>query len=695
MVKLLVFALILQICLSVSASEDRALQTLLQMNITEKLDMLHGYDGTYIGNILGNSRLGIPALKMHDGPQGFRTTQTTGPQGSTTAWPSSLTISASWSTELAYKWAAAMAKEFKGKGANMQLGPGIGFARVPTGGRNFEYLCGEDPVLGSQIVKPVVKGIQDQGIIANAKHWVNNEIETNRKSVSADVSERTRFEIYYPPFEAAIEAGVLSVMCSYNRINDVSSCENSDTMNHLKNTMNFTGWVLSDWLATYSTLPSMEAGLDQEMPVGLYYNPSVLTKYINTGKINETRIDESVYRILSSMYKIGLFDTDEAARTTGNPNANVTSLEHNELARELSSNSIVLLQNKGNVLPLNPTAGGSVNAKCIAVIGDNSTIGGGGSGKVTPYYTITPAQGIINALNDKGITDVSVLYSSGTDITQATQLAASCDTAVVIVATSSSEASDRPSLALGGNQDELVSAVAAVNANTIVGVVTPGAVLMPWSAQVAAIVVLFMPGQEYGNALADVLFGTVNPSARLPVTMPNKDNEIAFTDAQFPGVGSPPDATYSEELLVGYRWYLANDVTPLFPFGHGLSYTEFSYEKMSTSKSSSTSSCGYITVSTIITNTGSVAGRETVQLYLEYPTEAKEPPRQLRGFVKTPILEPQSSAQVDFCLSERDFSIWDESIHAWTVLAGDGGYTYKLFLAASVADIRLQTSLTL
>jgi len=222
---------------------------------------------------------------MQDGPQAFRVEPfKTGPVGTTTAWPSSLSVAASWDVDAMYKWAQAMGLEFKQKGANVFLGPGIGIARVPNAGRNFENLCGEDPVLGAALVKNVVKGIQDNGIIAAAKHFINNEIETDRKKVSANVDERVRFELYYVPFQAAIDAGVLSVMCAYNRINDVSACENIDTLHHLRDDMGFDGWVMSDWLATYSTAPSIAAGLDQELPYEYHYSEKKLEAALIKGK---------------------------------------------------------------------------------------------------------------------------------------------------------------------------------------------------------------------------------------------------------------------------------------------------------------------------------------------------------------------------------------------------------------------------
>lgn len=441
-----------------------------------------------------------------------------------------------------YSWAQAMATEFKDKGANVALAPGIGIARVANAGRNFEYLCGEDPTLGASLVGSVVTGIQDTGVIANAKHWVNNEIEEDRKKVSANVNERVRFELYYPPFQAAIDAGVLSVMCAYNRVNDVYACENNETISQLKDTMGFQGWVMSDWTATHSTVQSVKAGMDQEMPVGLYYSENHLENALNSGEIEMAQIDSSVQRILTSMYAIGLFDTPAG----GDPMANVTSDAHNKLAREIAATSTVLAKNDGDLLPLSKDSLG----ECVAVFGDQTTVSGGGSGHVNPAYVITPTQGIQNALVG---TNTEVIYNAGTDPNEVLALAQKCSVAVVVVATTSCEGSDRPNLSLGNGQDDLVTTVLAGNPRTIVSVRSPGAVLMPWASQVPAVLLSWLPGQEAGNALADVLFGDVNPSARSPVTMPNKDNEVGFSEAEYPGVGHPPEATYLEGLLIGYR----------------------------------------------------------------------------------------------------------------------------------------------
>lgn len=607
-----------------------------------------------------------------------------------------------------YRWAQAMATEFKQKGANVALAPGIGIARVPTAGRNFEYICGEDPTLGSVLTRSVVTGIQDTGVIANAKHWVNNEIEDERRHVSANVDERVRFELYYAPFQAAIDAGVLSVMCAYNRVNDLYACENNETLSHLKDAMGFEGWLMSDWLATKSTVDSLLSGLDQEMPLGLHYSESRLEGALQNGDVDMQQVDRSVTRILTAMYQIGLFDQPQDQQQQGDPLANVTSDAHNQLARELAAVSTVLLKNTGALLPLSREGLG----ECVAVFGDQDTVSGGGSGHVTPAYVITPAQGIALALAG---TSTAVLYDSGSDLNAARELAAKCGVAVVVVATSSAEGSDRASLSLGGNQDELVAAVAAANPRTIVSVRAPGAVLLPWAAgeeeegasvavAVAAVLLSGLPGQEAGNALADVLFGAVNPSARLPVTLPRRENEVGFSRAQYPGVGQPPEASYLEGLLIGYRWYDAHQVTPLFPFGHGLSYTSFSYQTLvvtPTARSASASvgvaagaaaELGAVlaSISFTVQNTGSRAGAEVAQLYLAFPAGLGEPVKQLRAFSKL-TLAPAEQGTVQWALTVRDVSTWDAALHAWVQPGG----LFSLLIGASSADIRLEASIQL
>jgi beta-glucosidase len=723
--------------------EQRASDLLAQMTQDEKITMVHGSGGSYVGNVPANSRLGIPPLNLNDGPSGFRDDAH---PGTTTQWPSAQTVTTTWDQDLLYQFGVAMGEEFVGKGANIQLGPGINVARVPVCGRNFEYVSGEDPYLGALNVAPIVRGIQSQHVIANAKHYINNNQEQDRGSVSADVDERTRIQIYFFPFWGAVKAGVGSFMCSYNKINSVYACENPQTLNaELKATGvgNYTGgWVMSDWGATHSTVNSANAGLDQEMPSSDFFNANALNSAISNGQVTQATLDNKVYRILVAMFTAGLFDIPQP---TGKLTNDVTSSAHNTLARTLSANSIVLLKNNNNILPIPKTAKIGVFGKPAqtAVI-----TGGWGSGQVEPKYQVTPLAGISNVLNanktlscdqeantdyyqpgnpsapgtsaddccnqckargdcfawtwqpsdttcwfkpndsgkqtSNGLTSghvigkVNVSYCES-DTAQCTALAQQVDYAICVMATTSGEGSDRANLQLPADQTALCSAVGKANSKTIGVTINPGAILTPpWDADVAAIVAMFMPGQEEGNALADVLFGDVNPSGKLPVTFPNKDNEIGFTQQQYPGVNL--HATYSEKLQVGYRWYTANNVKPAYPFGHGLSYTTFNYSGLTVSGR---------TVSATIQNTGSRDGAEVAQLYIGYPASAGEPPIQLRNYAKVK-LAAGGRQTVSWTLADLDLSIWDATNHRWALQSGQ----FTISVGSSVSDIRLRGSLT-
>jgi beta-glucosidase len=403
------------------------------------------------------------------------------------------------------------------------------------------------------------------------------------------------------------------------------------------------------------------------------------------GTITEGQIDDSVHRMLTSMYTIGLFDH----KPVGVPLANVTSDEHNALAREISAKATVLLKNENKRLPLS-----LASVKQIAVIGRDDIVSGDGSGHVTPGHIITPAQGLQNAIDRAGLTgSVKVVYNKGKDSSDVRDLAAASDVVIVLVATKSCEGIDRPTLSLGSDQDALVTTAASANpSGTIVVVTSPGAVLLPWLDAVPAVLMNWLPGQEAGDALADVLTGAVNPSARLPITIPHKDNEMAFTQAQYPGVGKPPEAAYSEGLQVGYRWYEANKVDPVFPFGYGLSYTTFGYanptwQRTDVPKRSGDFSDVVGVVSVEVTNTGDVSGAEVVQLYLTFPSSTGEPPNQLKGFVKAE-LQPKETRTVHFALRRRDLSIWDASAHAWALQ--DGLYVAKI--GSSSRDLPLKVS---
>jgi beta-glucosidase len=739
----------------------RAMKLMNEMTLEEKLFMFHGSaNGGYVGGVSANARLGIPTLKYNDGPQGFRDNAH---PGTTTAFPSGLNIGATFDVEAAKLWGQTMGQEFWDKGANVQLGPGMCIARVPKNGRNFEYISGEDPFLGAALVGPVITGIQSTNVIANAKHWVNNNQESNRQAESNIVDERTEYEIYYPPFEAAVNAGVGSVMCSYNKINDLWSCENPTTLQHdLKDTLGFQGFVMSDWGATHSA--SMNAGLDQEMP-GRRHMDGELAALVKSGNVSMAKVNDSTLRILTPMFQMNLFDINQ----TGSLTNNVTSAAHNKVARDLAVKSTVLLKNDNALLPLDATKPCKVGIFGSTAMAPN--VHGGGSGQVVPYYTSAPLDAIKAVLGiskpaptptancktvqlDRGfdyrntetqtstgtpsveacceacemrvsppcnyftwdgktcwmkgsnanrVADASatsgecrkpqpagaqcnaagticVYYNDGSNPTDIAALASTVDVAIVFGETDSQEAHDRHSLSLDDNADGLITEVstAAGKDKVIVAMIHPGAVLTPWRNNVSAILASFLPGQEYGNALADILFGDASPSGRLPLTFPARDNQINMTEQQWPGVNG--ESNYTEGLEVGYRYYVMHNQTPAYPFGHGLTYSDFEYADIKASKTS---------VSFTLTNVGKVMASEVPQLYIEFPKSAEEPTKQLKGFQQVP-LAPGAKTTVTFTLNTRTISIWDVHSHGWVPQRGD----FKVFVGSSVQDVRLSSFFT-
>mmetsp|Transcript_5858 Transcript_5858/g.15611 ORF Transcript_5858/g.15611 Transcript_5858/m.15611 type:complete len:744 (-) Transcript_5858:180-2411(-) len=691
---------------------ERAKILVETMNLEEKIELLHGpayqallscknvsVDGphypecAYVGRINGNTRLGIPPINMNDGPQGFRDQLH---PGTSTAWPSGLTMAASWDVNAMFEWGRGMGREFYEKGANVQLGPGLNIARVPQNGRNFEYLSGEDPFLGYTLAKPAVSGIQSQKVVANAKHFVLNSQETDRMFVSSEADERVRFEMYYPPFEGAIEAKVGSFMCSYNKVNRVWACENPTILaKELKGLLGFNGFVMSDWGATHST--SIMSGLDVEMPGGYYFTPELIREGLSAGVINKGAVDAAATRILTALFDVGVMDVPASTWSWKKLKNNVTSAASVASARRLSAVSTVLLKNDGNLLPLR-------RGKKLALLGFagvNALVHSGGSGSVDASYVVTPLEGIKHMAGE----GAEVHFNKGTDIGSAAALAAASDYAVVFVGTVSTEGKDRPSLSLDDgcvvdpfarerqcmgndkNQTGLIDAVLKANPKTVVVASIPGAVLMPWSTRVPAILTNFMPGQQVGNAIADVLFGNVNPSAKLPITIPNHENETQFTQAQYPGLSDKSNPAYaysysyySERLLVGYRYYDAHNIkfTTGFPFGHGLSYTTFAYSDLI---------IGSMKVSFTVRNSGQLPGAEVSQLYLGFPASAGEPPLQLKAFKKTRLLSPGESERMELQLKQRDFSIWDTELHSWRLIGG----SFVVKVGSSSRDVRLQS----
>ena len=682
---------------------QRAAKVVAAMTLDEKIRQVHGNGSSiysYTGLVPANERLGIPQLRLNDGRQGFRN----GHDTAITAWPSALTVTSTWDEDLMGQFGAGMGREWYDKGANVALTPMLIIARVPQGGRNFES-CGEDPYLASRFGYQEVTGINSQRVLSNADDFVLNNQELGRTTVVAVADERTRFEIYYPSYEGAISAGLATLMCSYNLVNATTTadsattaftvahaCENKQTLHEdLKGALGFKGWVLSDWGGTHSAVRATHAGQDMDMPGGpsSFFGAPLKAAVLN-GSVPLSRLDDMVTRILTPMFAIGLMDDPNPNNITNN----VSSAAHTALARELAAAGTVLLQNNGGALPLS-----TETIRTIAVIGDDAHKApiccGTGSGYNNPPYIVTPLQGIrARADDESGVTVTYLPTPTDAASSAATaKLAAAADVAIVCVATISGEGHDRPTLSLGTAQDAMVDLVAAANNRTVVVVHNPGAFLVPWRARVAAIVAAGYPGQEMGHALADVLFGDVNPSGRLPVSFPQNDTDGPLqTPEQYPGINGV--VHYTEQLLVGYRWWDAKGVAPAFPFGHGLAFTTYHYSNLIVSDFGPTG--GVATIAFDVTNdAGGAAGREVAQLYLAFPTDNNladgEPPRQLKRFHKTRLLAPGAVETVRFVLHDRDCSVWDVTQRMWEPVTG----TFGVHVGTSSRDLRLQGSFDL
>jgi beta-glucosidase len=641
------------------AATVRATELLGTLSQDDKLQLVHGIQGQFVGNVAAVASL--PALTLQDGPAGVARFN------DVTAFPAPIALAASWDRDLVQRWGAAMAAEERGKGVMIQLGPMMNLVRSPAAGRNFESL-GEDPFLSAELSAADVIGMQSQKVVATAKHFVGNEQETNRTGVDSRIDERTLHELYYAPFEAAVSAGVGAVMCSYNRLNGSYACENSTALADLKTGMGFTGFVMSDWGATHSTVEAANRGLDMEMPAGDFFG-SPLATAVSEGTVSQARLDDMVTRILSALVRVGVLDDPPS----GNPSSVVTSPEHDGLAQEAATTGITLLQNKGAALPLD------ANVTSIAVIGsaggDNPYSVGGGSAQVNTRFVVSP----FSAIQAQAPNSISVTYARGDGGSQdqAVAAASAADAAIVFAAADSAEGYDRDSLALASEVDALITAVAAVNPRTIVVLDVPGAVLMPWLDHVSAVLVAWYPGEQNGNAIAPILFGTANPSGKLPVSFPRSATDL-------PQVSGDQAVPYTERLAIGYRALDSQGIAPLFPFGHGLSYTTFTYSSLDVRPAAAP---GSTEVAFTLSNTGSRAGTEVAQLYVGFPPAVGEPPRVLRGFERV-SLTPGESRPVTITLGPQNLSCWNPVAHARFVPSG----TYTIAVGGSSGDLPLRTS---
>jgi beta-glucosidase len=632
--------------------DQRAKLLVAAMTLDEKVLQIHMMDtSAHPREVQAISRLGIPAFKISNGPAGAGPGDSSSAQKAT-ALPSALGLSASWDPSLATQFGTVAGQEIGDRGENLLEAPGVNITRVPRNGRNFEYF-GEDPYLSGQLSVFEVKGIQSTGTLAEVKHFAANNQENQRKTINVAVDERTLREIYLPAFEATVKQGdVAAIMCAYPKVNGQFGCENTHLLKDiLRGDWGFQGFVQSDYTATHSTVAAANAGLDLSMKHDFYGTPTKTA--IQNGSLKMSVLDGLLVHRYTQMFKWGFFDNPPKPKP-------IPAKADGAVARSIAEQSAVLLKNSGGQLPLSAS-----KLKSVAVIGPYASAahtGGSGSSAVSPLYTVSPVQGIKNVAGS----GVSVTLNDGSSTSSAAAAAGKADVAIVMVGNKDKEGSDRSNISLPSGQDSLVSAVVAANPHTIVVLKTGGPVLMPWLSKVPAVLEAWYPGEEDGNVVADLLFGKANPSGHLTMSFPKSESDTAaHTSAQYPGTNGT--AHYTEGLQVGYRWYDAQNDTPLFPFGFGLSYTSFSFANLSVP--SAPGSGGTVTVSVDVTNAGTRAGADVVQVYVSAPTSAGEPPKQLKGFAKV-SLNPGQTKQVSITLQDRAFSVWSTGAGKWTPVSG-------------------------
>jgi len=754
--------------------EERVEDALSRMTTEEKVAMTHAQSKF---SSTGVPRLGIPDVWCTDGPHGIRTdvlwdewVQAGCTNDSCTAFPALSALAATWNEDLSLLYGQSIGEEAAFRGKTVLLGPGVNINRSPLNGRSFEYM-GEDPYLASRMVVPYVKGVQSNGVAACVKHYALNNQEINRFTTNVHVDDRTLYEIYLPAFKAAVEEGqAWAIMGSYNLYEGEWNCHNKRLLcDILKGEWGFDGVVISDWGGCHITEQAVKNGLDMEygswtngLTMGRtdaynqYYLADNYLKGLADGTYGEEELNDKARRILRLEYRTNL--SDERSRF-----ARFTCPDHYAAARRIGAESLVLLKNEG-VLPIDLNT-----VKNVLVVGENAvkmmTVGGGSSSlkvkhEISPLKGITDRlAGIANVTYERGyIGSLDNTYNgvkTGQDLAEtrdAAQLIADAVAAaekadyVIFVGglnkshTQDSEGADRLQYNLPYGQEAVILALAEANPNLVVVNISGNAVAMPWASEVPAVIQSWYLGSEAGNSLADVLVGDVNPSGKLPMTIASRyeDGPIKTVE-QYPGVDEGTrlsfdgrdnvvvlDETYSEGIYVGYRWFQKNAIAVTYPFGHGLSYTTFSYgdakanktvlklanreisadtntarksgnsstkpsNKAQQSGNSSAKSGNCVKVSVPVTNSGKVAGAEIVQLYISDPEcSVDKPVRELKGFKKV-FLQPGETATVEFTIDQSALSYFDADKHAWVAEPGD----YVIEIGASSEDIRTSATIAL
>jgi beta-glucosidase len=692
--------------------DQRADMAATQMTLDEKIQLVHGAGMAGIGDsepslvrsnggggfVPGIERLGLPDLNMDDSAVGVGGGARRGRYS--TALPSTLALASSWDTKLALEYGTLIGTELADQGFNVSLAGGVDITREPRNGRNFEYQ-GEDPILAGNMVAGLIKGIQSQNIIGDIKHYAMNDEETGRYFENIIADKRSMRETDLLAFEIGVkEAHPGMVMCSYNLVNGVHACEDDYLLNQvLKKEWGFQGWVISDWFATHSTVKAAKAGLDQQQPDYSFFG-APLKAAVEKGEVPMARLNDMVHRIIRTEFASGIIDYPKPTR--------VPDVFHGlEVAQQVAEASAVLLRNENSQLPLKADS-----LKTIAIIGAHADVGvlsGGGSAQVdaeggsavpsdeTPgdiaaiftrqvWHRSSPMEAI-----QKMVPKAQVVFDQGGNMESAAEKAKMSDVAIVFVSQHTHEGNDLNTLQLQGNQNDLVAAVAAANPHTVVVVESGGPVAMPWANKVNSILEAWYPGIRGGEAIADLLFGKVNPSGKLAVTFPLDDAQLPRPKLPAPasGIPSPLEGVmnvmpvfairYNEGLKVGYKWYEAEDKKPLYAFGHGLSYTKYEYSGMQAQGGAG------LSVRFVVQNAGQQAGEEIAQVYLTFPQSAGEPAQRLVGWRKV-ALQPGETKTVSIQVDPLYLSVFHVKADQWEVVPGE----YQVHAGRASDDLPLQ-----
>ncbi|MFW9994911.1 MAG: beta-glucosidase [Candidatus Odinarchaeota archaeon] len=672
--------------------QERIDNILKKLTLDEKFHLLSGNRFFSTRQV---KRLKIKPFKMTDGP--FGVAMHSSVLRKNTRFPGGICLAATWNRDLSEKFGVAVGEETRACGRHSLLGPGININRTPLNGRTFEYFS-EDPFLNTEMAIPFVQGVQSQRVAACIKHYVANNQETNRSTVSAEIDERTLHEIYLKSFKGVIEnSDPWMVMTSYNKVNGKYLFENKELLKDILNEWHFSGFVVSDWLSLARSTPPVspedciKAGLSLEMPMANKYVPEVLMQAYKDGTITDDDLNYNLERLLRVMFLVGLFD-DKATLPKGKRN----TPEHQELARKMAEDGMVLLKNENNLLPLDET-----EITKIAVIGPNrdkkfGKLLYGGSSAVKPPYEITPLKGLrekckgkVNIINDPVKADIVLLFAGLNHDSEGKLVRGDNDK---IYHGNDTEVTDRAKLDLPDEQIDLINRTAKANPNTVVVLLNGSPLAMDsWLKNVPAVLEAWYPGMEGGRAIANVLFGDVNPSGKLPLTFPKSlsDSPAHKSGKSFPG--EDRKVYYSEGIFVGYRYFDNNNVEPLFPFGHGLSYTTFALENLRLDKEMLMSSDDSLKINLDVINTGSRFGAEVVQVYVQdLECSVERPPKELVGFEKV-YLHPGERKTAEIELKAKDLAFYDVTTRSWQVEPGK----FKLLIGTSSRDIHLQKEIVL